>query len=70
MNYKQLTRRLKVLGCEFARQAPGPHEAWRNPANHRYTVIPRHAGRDIPVGTLHAILRQLGISLEDFDKHK
>jgi predicted RNA binding protein YcfA (HicA-like mRNA interferase family) len=70
MNYKQLTRRLRELGCELARQAPGSHEVWRNPANHTYTVIPKHGGRDIPIGTLRAILRQLGISQDDFYQHK
>jgi predicted RNA binding protein YcfA (HicA-like mRNA interferase family) len=61
MNYRKLTRRLRQLGCEFVRQAPGSHEVWWNLANEKFTVIPRHAGRDLPPGTLRAILRQLGI---------
>jgi len=71
MNYRKLTRRLRQLGCEFVRQAPGSHEVWWNPANEKFTVIPRHAGRDLPPGTLRAILRQLGIAPSVFyERHK
>lgn len=61
MNYRKPTRRLRALDCEFVRQAPGSHEIWWNPANEQFTVIPYHGGRDLPPGTLRAILRQLGI---------
>ena len=61
MNYRNLTRRLRQLGCEFLRQASGSHEVWWNPSNERFTVISRHGGRDLPAGTLRTILRQLGI---------
>jgi len=61
MNYRNLTRRLSQLGCEFLRQASGSHEVWWNPSNEQFTVIPRHGGRDLPAGTLRTILRQLGI---------
>jgi predicted RNA binding protein YcfA (HicA-like mRNA interferase family) len=68
MSYRQLTRRLRQLGCEFVRQAPGSHEIWWNPANQKFSVIPNHGSRDLPPGTLRAILRQLGIPLEDIQK--
>jgi predicted RNA binding protein YcfA (HicA-like mRNA interferase family) len=61
MNYRNLTRRLRQLGCEFLRQAAGSHEVWWNPSNEQFTVISRHSGRDLPAGTLRTILRQLGI---------
>ena len=70
MNYRQVTRRLRKLGCEFVRQAPGSHEIWWNPTNKNFTVIPRHGGRDVPVGTLRAILRQLGVTLDEFYARK
>ena len=38
MNYRKLTRRLRQLGCQFVRQAPGSHEIWWNPANKPFTV--------------------------------
>jgi predicted RNA binding protein YcfA (HicA-like mRNA interferase family) len=39
-SYRDITRRLKVLGLEFHRQAAGSHEIWRHPATNRYTTIP------------------------------
>lgn len=66
MKYKNLTRRLRQLGCEFKRQAPGSHEIWQNPANGKFAVIPQHGGRDLPKGTVRAILRQLGIDPDEF----
>jgi len=68
MKYKDLTRRLRQLDCEFLRQAAGSHEIWRNPANNNFTVIPKHGGRDIPNGTVRAILRQLDIAPNEFYK--
>ncbi|HFE66467.1 MAG TPA: type II toxin-antitoxin system HicA family toxin [Chloroflexi bacterium] len=68
MKYKEVTRRLRSLGCEFKRQADGSHEIWWHPGKRKFTVIPRHGGRDIPKGTLRAILRQLDIDPDEFYK--
>ena len=65
MKYRELTKKLRKLGCEFVRQAPGAHAIWWNPANRRFTTIPRHKGKDLPKGTVRAILRQLGIDPEE-----
>ena len=37
----------------------------RNTKTNRYTTIPNHSG-DMPEGTLRAILKQTGISPDDF----
>jgi predicted RNA binding protein YcfA (HicA-like mRNA interferase family) len=66
MNHREVTKQLRRLGCEFVRQAPGSHEVWWNPANGQFTTIAKHGGRDIPAGTLRAMLRQLGIDPKDF----
>ncbi len=63
--YREIVRRLKLFGFEFHRQGAGSHEIWRNPSTLRYTAIPNHPG-DLPEGTLRAILKQAGISPEDF----
>jgi predicted RNA binding protein YcfA (HicA-like mRNA interferase family) len=67
--YRQIVKRLKSFGFAFDRQAAGSHEIWFNPETNRYTTIPNHPG-DIPEGTLRAILKQAGISTEDFLKVK
>ena len=64
-NYRQIVKRLKELGLKFHRQAAGSHEIWFNPAISRYTTIPNHPGA-MPEGTLRAILKQAGITAENF----
>lgn len=64
MTYRVLVRKLHKLGCEFVRQAPGSHEIWWNPMNRRFTTISKGRG-DIPKGTLAAVLRDLGFTMED-----
>ena len=63
--YRQIVKRLKLFGFEFERQAAGSHGIWYNPKTNRYTTIPNHPG-DMPEGTLRAILKQAGITAEDF----
>lgn len=63
--YRDIVCRLKALGFAFDRQAAGSHEIWFNAAAHRYTTLPNHPG-DMPEGTLRAILKQAGVSVEDF----
>ena len=63
--YREVIQKLKLEGFEFYRQAAGSHEIWFNPKTKRYTTIPNHTG-DLPEGTLHAILKQAGISIEKF----
>jgi predicted RNA binding protein YcfA (HicA-like mRNA interferase family) len=64
-SYKEIVSRLKLCGFEFDRHAKGSHEIWWNPTTRRRTTIPNHSG-DIPEGTLRAILRQSGISADEF----
>jgi len=66
-NYRKITKRLRKLGFLFDRQAAGSHEIWHNPATGKYTTIPNHPG-DMPEGTLRAILKQAGISPDEFLK--
>lgn len=65
--YRQIVKKLKKRGFEFDRQAAGSHEIWFNPATSKYTTIPNHPG-DMPEGTLKAILKQTGITTEQFLK--
>jgi len=63
--YGEIIKRLKRFGFEFDRNAAGSHEIWFNPQTERYTTVPNHPG-DMPEGTLCAILRQAGISPNEF----
>ncbi|MBI5874360.1 MAG: type II toxin-antitoxin system HicA family toxin [Deltaproteobacteria bacterium] len=63
--YREIVKRLKKVGFTFDRPAKGSHEIWWNPKTRARTTIPNHSG-DMPEGTLRAILKQAGISPEDF----
>ena len=65
--YREIIHRLKRFGFEFYRHAAGSHEIWFNPLTNRYTTVPNHAGK-IPEGTLQAILKQAGITTDEFIK--
>jgi predicted RNA binding protein YcfA (HicA-like mRNA interferase family) len=61
----EVISRLRRSGFVFDRQAKGSHEIWRNPATGRRTTIPHHPG-DLPEGTVRAIIREAGLSVDDF----
>jgi len=63
--YREIIKRLKRLGFQFDRQAAGSHEIWFNPETRRYTTVPNHPG-DMPGGTLRAILKESGITPDEF----
>lgn len=65
--YREIVKKLKRLGFSFHRQAAGSHEIWLNENTGLYTTIPNHPG-DMPEGTLRAILRQSGVTQEEFLK--
>ncbi|MCX6024132.1 MAG: type II toxin-antitoxin system HicA family toxin [Chloroflexi bacterium] len=61
----EVIRRLRRAGFVFDRQAKGSHEIWWNPTTRLRTTVPIHPG-DLPEGTVAAIVRQAGLTVEDF----
>ncbi len=59
-------RKLRKAGFVFDRHAKGSHEIWYNPDSRRRTVVPNHPGKDIPKGTLRAIIQQAGFTIDEF----
>ena len=67
MKYRDVARRLAVLGCvEIPRRAGGSHRKWVNPSSGRGTVVPDWGGKDLKVGTVRGVVRQLGLDWEAF----
>ncbi|WP_018635754.1 type II toxin-antitoxin system HicA family toxin [Parafrankia elaeagni] len=60
----ELVKVLEKLGFETVRIS-GSHHMLRNPDG-RFTVVPVHSERDIPVGTLRRIIRGTGMSVAEF----
>jgi predicted RNA binding protein YcfA (HicA-like mRNA interferase family) len=63
----EVIRKLRRAGFVFDRHAKGSHEIWWNPQTRARTTVPHHPGT-LPQGTLRAILRQAGISVDEFLK--
>ncbi len=61
----EVLRKLRRAGFGFDRQAKGGHEIWLHPTSRRRVTIPRHAGA-VPEGTLRAIVKQAGLTTEEF----
>lgn len=66
----ELLRRLKKAGFRFDRQAAGSHQIWFNESTTRWVSIPVHRGRSLKRGTLRRLLRDAGISPDEFDRLK
>ena len=68
VNYREVTRKLAVLGCtERQRRGGGSHRKWFNPKSRRGTVLPDWGGRDLKTGTIRNAIRQLDIDWRDFE---
>ena len=61
----EVIRKLRRLGFEGP-FGGGRHLIMRHPKTGRKISVPVHGGRDIPVGTLRAIIRTLGISVKEY----
>jgi predicted RNA binding protein YcfA (HicA-like mRNA interferase family) len=47
----------------------GSHQILKHPGDHRRAVtVPCHSGRDLKPGTLRAIIRQAGLTVEQFNE--
>jgi mRNA interferase HicA len=69
MKYAEAARKLRVLGCEeLPRRKGGSHRKWHNPATGRISPLPDWGVKDIKTGTLHAVVRQLGLEWDIFRK--
>ena len=71
MRYIEISKKLNLLGCqELKRRGRGSHRRWHNPKNGQIAVIPDWGKKELKIGTLKAVLKQLGISWEEFTKTK
>lgn len=65
---KDIIRVAGRLGFEFSRQAGTSHAVYKRKSDKRRVVIPIHPGKDIKRKTLAAIISDLDITVEEFNK--
>lgn len=69
MKYRDVARKLRSLGCqELSRRGSGSHRKWYNQATDRIAPLPDWGGKDLKVGTVRAVVRQLGLDWQAFLK--
>ncbi|MDP2728560.1 MAG: type II toxin-antitoxin system HicA family toxin [Dehalococcoidia bacterium] len=61
----EVQRVLERLGFQFIRQS-GSHAVYRHPDG-RWTTVPIHLGKDVAKGTLRKIIKDAGITVEQFE---
>ena len=67
MNYRKVATKLKQLECsELKRYGKGSHRGWLNSRNQKIATLPYHGDKDVPIGTLRATVKDLGIDWETF----
>lgn len=62
----EVIRVLEKVGFERIRQS-GSHATYRHPDG-RWTIVAIHQGKTIPVGTLRKIIRDAGLTVEEFQE--
>ena len=67
MTYREVTRKLRALGCtELPRRSGGSHRKWHNPTTGGATVLPDWGSKDLKQGTVRAAVRDLDVGWEQF----
>ena len=66
VRYREATRRLIELGCQEIRRGSGSHRVWYNPSTEKIASLPDWGSKDLKIGTLRAVVRQLGLDWEEF----
>ncbi len=62
---REVQRILNQLGFQLIRQS-GSHAVYRH-ADGRWTTVPSHHGKDVAKGTLRNIIKNIGITVEEFE---
>jgi predicted RNA binding protein YcfA (HicA-like mRNA interferase family) len=57
---------LKKAGFVFDRHTKGSHEIYYSPKTKRRTTVPNHPGATLPKGTLREIIKQAGLTRDEF----
>jgi mRNA interferase HicA len=69
MTYREVERKLRHLGCqEIRRRSGGSHRKWINPLTGRASTVPDWGVKDLKLGTIRGIVRQLGLDWQTFEE--
>ncbi len=64
--YRIVIKKLRKLGFGYRRATGGSHEVWWNDRTRKTCIVPHH--KEVKLGTLRSIIRQAGVSVDEFLK--
>ncbi len=64
---RKLVKVAKKLGFELDRQS-GSHAIYYRKSDKRRIVVPIHAGKDLKPKTLHGIIKDMGLNVDEFKR--
>jgi len=70
LSYQEVTRRLQRLGFRFYRRGKGSHELWVRDSDGQVVPVPHYRGKKIRKGIVRVIIREIGVSVEEFMESK
>jgi len=56
----EFVRQIRRAGCVLVRHGK-KHDIWKNPATDKEVAVSRHPSKELPRGTYHSMLRDLGL---------
>jgi mRNA interferase HicA len=69
VKYREVDERLSKLGCvEISRRGSDSHRKWYNPKLNAKAIVPDWGSKDLRLGTLRSIVKDLGFDWEEFNK--
>lgn len=60
MRYSELERELRKAGCYIVRSGAS-HDIWFSPITGKKFTVPRHGGKEVPIGTYESIMKAAGL---------
>lgn len=66
LSYREVIKKIRKVGFVLRRRTGGTHEIWWNEEKRKTCVIPHH--KEIVVPTLRKIIKQMGITRDEFLK--
>lgn len=66
LSYREVIKKARKAGFAFRRNTGGTHEIWWNEKERKTCVIPHH--KEIKPGTIKSVIRQMGLTNEEFNK--
>ena len=66
LRYDEIVKRLQRFGFRFYRHGKGSHELWVRDTDGIVVPVPHHKGKAVRKGTVRAIIREIGVSIDEF----